>query len=215
MAKETTVKYLDDLDGTEAAHPNEGFAVDGKSYLIDLSEQNKTKLLAALAPFVAAARRTGKHDNVTPIADGRKNRKAKAASSAPVRDDNAEVREWAHKWGLKCNDRGRIPQGLLDAYDGRDSRTGGPASNETWPTVTTPEKPVEPEKPDTGGEPKVNDEKVQPPAKRHADDAADYAAAKKQWRLDKGFSTKGTLSKEKLALFEYETGILPPLKKTG
>src|SRR5689334_17836405 len=58
MAKQTTVTLIDDLDGSVAEEQVE-FAVDGRSYEIDLSAANSARLRDLLAPFVSAARRTG------------------------------------------------------------------------------------------------------------------------------------------------------------
>ena len=56
VAKQTTVILVDDLDGSEATEQVE-FAVDGRSYEIDLSAANSAKLREALAPYISAARR--------------------------------------------------------------------------------------------------------------------------------------------------------------
>lgn len=58
MATQTTVMLVDDLDGSEADEQVQ-FMMDGKTYEIDLSSRNSKKLRDALAPFVAAARRSG------------------------------------------------------------------------------------------------------------------------------------------------------------
>ncbi|MGE3286958.1 MAG: Lsr2 family protein [Pseudonocardia sp.] len=108
MAKQTTVTLIDDLDGSPADEQVE-FAVDGRSYEIDLSSANSAKLRDALAPFVSAARRVG----------GR--RGSSAASSAPSRpaadrEQNQAIREWAQAQGMKISERGRIPSNVLEAY---------------------------------------------------------------------------------------------------
>lgn len=107
MAKQTTVTLIDDLDGSPADELVE-FAVDGKSYEIDLSSANSTKLRDALAPFVSVARRTG-------------TRRASASSSSAARpaadrEQNQAIREWAQRQGLKISERGRIPSNVLEAY---------------------------------------------------------------------------------------------------
>lgn len=108
MAKQTTVTLIDDLDGSEADEQVE-FAVDGKSYEIDLSTQNSEKLRELLAPYIAAARRTGA-------------RRSAAAGASPAarpvsdRQQNQAIREWAVAQGMKISERGRIPSNVLDAY---------------------------------------------------------------------------------------------------
>ena len=109
MAKQTTVTLIDDIDGSKADESVE-FAIDGKSYEIDLSSANSTRLRDALAPFVGAARRSG----------GRRSGSA-SASPAPARQGtdrelNQAIREWAQKEGMKISERGRIPSNVLEAY---------------------------------------------------------------------------------------------------
>ena len=105
MAKQTTVILVDDLDGSEATEQVE-FAVDGRSYEIDLSAANSAKLREVLAPFISAARRPG----------GR--RAAASTPSRPAADrvQNHAIREWAVAQGMKISERGRIPTNVLEAY---------------------------------------------------------------------------------------------------
>jgi nucleoid-associated protein Lsr2 len=107
VAKQTTVTLVDDLDGKKAAEQIE-FAVDGKTYEIDLSAANSARLRQALAPFVSAARRTG----------GRRGSTGGTATSRPTVDQeqNQAIREWAQKRGMKISERGRIPSNVLEAY---------------------------------------------------------------------------------------------------
>ena len=107
MAKQTTVTLVDDLDGSEADEQIE-FAVDGRSYEIDLSAANVARLREALSPFISAARRTG----------GRRSSGGSAAPSRPStdREQNQAIREWAQQQGMKISERGRIPSNVLEAY---------------------------------------------------------------------------------------------------
>jgi hypothetical protein len=107
VAKRETITLIDDLDGTEADEQVE-FAVDGKSYEIDLSAANSAKLRDALAPFVSAARRAG----------GRRRTSSSSAPSRPStdREENKAIREWAQQQGMKISERGRIPSDVLEAY---------------------------------------------------------------------------------------------------
>ena len=109
MAKQTTVTLIDDIDGSEADESVE-FTIDGKSYEIDLSSANSARLRDVLAPFIAAARRSG----------GRRSGSA-SATPAPSRQStdrelNQAIREWAVKEGMKISERGRIPSNVLEAY---------------------------------------------------------------------------------------------------
>lgn len=107
MAKQTTVTLVDDLDGSEAEEQIE-FAVDGRSYEIDLSAANVARLRDALSPFVSAARRTG----------GRRASGGNAPVARPStdREQNQAIREWAQAQGMKISERGRIPSNVLEAY---------------------------------------------------------------------------------------------------
>ena len=58
MAQQTTVRFIDDLDGSDASGTFD-FAIDGRQYQIDLSDENAAKLRDALAPYVGAARKAG------------------------------------------------------------------------------------------------------------------------------------------------------------
>ena len=106
MARQTTVTLVDDLDGSEAEEQVE-FSVDGRTYEIDLSTVNASRLRDALAPFISAARRTGAK------------RSAVAAAPPRARSDRAQnqaIREWAIAQGMKVSERGRIPTNVLTAY---------------------------------------------------------------------------------------------------
>lgn len=230
VAKETTVKVTDDLDGSpDPEHTNFDFSVDGKSYEIDLSTTNRAKILEALAPFVAVARRAT-NGTVTPI-------RRRSSSSAANNGSKAEVRAaraWLQEWGFKVSDRGRIPEEGLQAYRGRQSN-GHPAANETYlratkadhraetaaavetepkpNPVTAPEwvEPVTPENAPTESPEKRNAKEL-----HYAESEADYKLMQKSWReATPGVSTKGRLSTANVARFEHETGVRPPKSKPG
>ncbi|MBC3192697.1 Lsr2 family protein [Pseudonocardia sp. C8] len=110
MAQQTTIILVDDLDGSEADEQVE-FAVDGRTYEIDLSAENAARLRDSLAPYVAAARRVGGRRRGAPAAPG-----PSGGSSASERAANRAVREWAVAQGMKISERGRIPSSVLAAY---------------------------------------------------------------------------------------------------
>ena len=97
VAKQTTVTLVDDLDGSEADEQVE-FALDGKSYEIDLSSANVKRLRAALDPFINAARRAPSRRSGSSV-----------ARPTSDREQNQAVREWALGQGMKISERGRIP----------------------------------------------------------------------------------------------------------
>ena len=73
MATRTVVTLVDDVDGG-VAEESLSFGLDGVEYEIDLSTEHAEALRDALAPYVAAARRTG----------GRRSRGSRATSRRSV-----------------------------------------------------------------------------------------------------------------------------------
>lgn len=59
MARKTIITLIDDTDGTEAAETI-AFALDGKTYEIDLSENNAEKLRRNLRQWTDRARTSGR-----------------------------------------------------------------------------------------------------------------------------------------------------------
>jgi hypothetical protein len=114
VAKKTTVSFIDDLDGSEASGTVE-FALDGRSYEIDLSDENAARLRDALAPFVTAGRKAGGRSS----GRGRGQSKPAAEPEKPARSNRAEtaaIRQWAREHGHEISERGRIPKSVLEAY---------------------------------------------------------------------------------------------------
>ncbi|WP_431042949.1 histone-like nucleoid-structuring protein Lsr2 [Streptomyces sp. P1-3] len=107
MAQKVQVLLVDDLDGGEADE-TVTFALDGKSYEIDLNTANADKLRAALEPFTKSGRRTGGR-----AATGRSRARAGVGSS----QDTAKIRAWAKENGYEVNDRGRVPATVREAYE--------------------------------------------------------------------------------------------------
>jgi hypothetical protein len=59
MAQSTIVYLTDDLDGSDAEETIR-FALDGKSYEIDLNKKNAAALRRAIKPYVEAGRSAGR-----------------------------------------------------------------------------------------------------------------------------------------------------------
>jgi len=108
MAQKVQVLLVDDLDGVEADE-TVTFALDGKSYEIDLTTTNADKLRDALEPFTKGGRRTGGR------ASGGRG-KARAATGG-AGQDTAKIRAWAKENGYEVNDRGRVPATVREAYE--------------------------------------------------------------------------------------------------
>ena len=111
MAQQTTVRFIDDLDGSDASGTFD-FSLEGRQYQIDLSDENAAKLRDVLAPYIGAARKAGGRGR------GRAARQT-AVAEKPTRsnrDQTAAIREWARANGHTVSDRGRIPKAVVEAY---------------------------------------------------------------------------------------------------
>ena len=124
MVRTTTVQLTDDIDGSQAAE-SVSFAIDGRSYEIDLSTEHADRLRHSLARFVAAARRAGRVDASS--------RRGQRRHRRPQGGDSRAVRAWASENGMPVSRRGRVPQAVVDQY----------TSAQQSPVTTTP-VPAEP-----------------------------------------------------------------------
>ena len=112
MAKRVNVVLVDDLDGTDATQ-TVSFALDGTSYEIDLNDDNAGRLRDTMATFVAHARK------VTGSSRARAARATPTGGTGSARVDREQlqaVRDWARRNGHQVNDRGRIPNAVMEAF---------------------------------------------------------------------------------------------------
>jgi hypothetical protein len=92
MAKTVIVKLTDDIDGGDADETVQ-FALDGRSYEIDLSAANASKIRDALKPYMAKGRPASD--------DGRASRPARRVAAVDTMyskltdDEKARFRAWA------------------------------------------------------------------------------------------------------------------------
>jgi hypothetical protein len=113
MAKETLVRLIDDIDGSEAAE-SVAFSLRGTDYEIDLNDKHVAAIDKALAKFVASARTVSGAPAKAARVSARPRKRASA--KAPVTVDNGSLREWAHANGYEVGARGRIPLVVREAY---------------------------------------------------------------------------------------------------
>jgi hypothetical protein len=113
MAQKVDVRFVDDLDGSEASG-TVTFALDGRAYEIDLSDDNAARLRDSLATFIAAARRTGSRRSRSQRST---TSEAPAAPTRPSREATAAIRTWARENGHDVSERGRIPKAVIEAYN--------------------------------------------------------------------------------------------------
>lgn len=120
MAQHVEVRLVDDITGDEA-HQTVEFGIDGKEYVIDLSDDNAAALRDVLAAYVASAR----------AISGPKRRPARKPANHDGTDISA-IRAWARQNGFQVKDKGRIPGNILEAYAHREKV-------ETHPEDATPD----------------------------------------------------------------------------
>lgn len=108
MAQRTLVLLEDDLGGGKADETL-SFALDGKSYEIDLTAKNAAALRKTFAPYVAAARKVS----------GRSASPARGRAAAASGPDAAIMRAWAIENGYEVNARGRVSAAIREAYENR------------------------------------------------------------------------------------------------
>lgn len=107
MAQKVQVLLIDDLDGSEASE-TVTFGLDGSTYEVDLNSDNANKLRESLRPFIEVGRKKTRKTT-------RGRAKTSRSSSNPQRA--AQIRAWAKEAGLDVNERGRIPQSVVEKYE--------------------------------------------------------------------------------------------------
>src|SRR4051812_33717422 len=113
MAQRTFIRLVDDLDGTDIVDgvgETVTFALDGRQYEIDLTNDHADEMRAALDRYVRAARKVGGRQ-------GRARATATATRAAAVVDYSAQaVRAWAKANKIDVSPRGRIPHSVVDRF---------------------------------------------------------------------------------------------------
>ncbi|MBN9645329.1 Lsr2 family protein [Corynebacterium mendelii] len=108
MARRNITQYFDDLDDTPLNEEKLNvvhFSLDGTDYVLDLSESNAAKVREAFQPFISAGRKA-------------ESSRKKRSGTTKNPDLNRKIREWAKGQGYTIAERGRIPQEIIDAYNG-------------------------------------------------------------------------------------------------
>jgi Lsr2 len=98
--QKTIVQLVDDTDGSEASETL-ALGFEGATYELDLSDKNAKKLRDQLAPWVAAARKTG----------GTR-RPSKSGGHVDLR----AVRAWAASNKIEVSNRGRVSASVIEQY---------------------------------------------------------------------------------------------------
>lgn len=105
MARTFVAVIKDDLTGEvveESDVESIEFAVNGKTYTIDLGKKNAADFHTALEKYIAVATKVG----------GTGARKP----ARTAKDDLAAIREWGKQNGFKVSERGRVSSELKEAF---------------------------------------------------------------------------------------------------
>jgi hypothetical protein len=113
MAQRTVIRHVDDLDDTEIVDgggETVDFALDGRRYEIDLTDDHANEMRAALDRYVRAARKVGGRQ--------RRTRGTAPGAQATIAVDYSPqaVRAWAKANRIDVSPRGRIPQSVADRF---------------------------------------------------------------------------------------------------
>ncbi|MDJ0395646.1 Lsr2 family protein [Rhodococcus sp. G-MC3] len=121
MAKQVIYELVDDIDGTAIAE-GEGesieFTLDGVDYVIDLKTKNANDFRKKIEYYVDHATRIGgRKRKVTTAGTATKSTPKTQAITKRDPAQTRAIRQWAADSGYDVNDRGRIPAGIVEAYE--------------------------------------------------------------------------------------------------
>lgn len=141
MSKQTYVRLIDDMDGSEAKQTID-FSLEGESYEIDLNDRHADGIRAALEVYVKAARRAARRGGGSGRRGVSSGGGKKPSAFADKGFNSSDVREWAQANGVAINDRGRIPEAVVTQFEeARSAPTPGPSA-ESQPVETPTKAPA-------------------------------------------------------------------------
>jgi Lsr2 len=116
MAQKTIITLVDDLTGEAAENISTvEFALDGRAYELDLTDENSAKLHDALSQYVNAARKIGGQRRSVTRPD--RGSQSTSRTTSYNRETLKSIREWAKKNSHNVSDRGRLPAEVLQAWE--------------------------------------------------------------------------------------------------
>lgn len=107
VTKEVIVTMTDDLTGdqyVEGGGETVVYSFDGQTYEVDLTTKNAAAFRKAFEKYVKVSREKATR--------GRK-------PGSQANPEVAAIREWARAHGYEVNDRGRIPEHIVKAYESK------------------------------------------------------------------------------------------------
>jgi hypothetical protein len=148
MSIKTIQVVQDDIDGTAGAS-TVSFAFEGIAYEIDLNETHATRMRESMQVWIDNARRargraaTGRRASTSTGSSTTGNVSPLRGRSTPLTEKGLTatvVREWAHANGVEVNERGRIPDAIIEQY--ATAMNTSAAAPEGDPSGDTPETPT-------------------------------------------------------------------------
>jgi Lsr2 len=124
MSQRIITEMLDDIDGSKAAESVQ-FGLDGKSYTIDLSNENASRLREGLSRYVASA-----------SLQSNKQTKPARQKQAQNGENSQKIREWAKANGYDIQPRGRISQEITQKYLAAQTASAGQIPSQQVPLFT-------------------------------------------------------------------------------
>lgn len=102
------VTKVDDLNPDQEATQEVVFAFGAEAYELDLSDANADKIRKAFGPYIKAARQFQVRDYPKRVANGN--------GTGYGEYDPMVVRAWLTANGIPHNDRGRVPEDLVQRW---------------------------------------------------------------------------------------------------
>lgn len=107
VTKEVVVTFTDDL--TKEEFPEGGgetvvYSLDGTTYEVDLTTKNATAFRKAFEKYTKVSREKAVRGRT---------------AGSQANPEVAAMREWARAHGYEVNDRGRIPEHIVKAYENK------------------------------------------------------------------------------------------------
>ena len=110
MAVQTTVTFVDDIDGSTEGVEHYTFNWLGTDYEIDLAPKSAKKLVDIMNTY------TDKATRVPKVKSGGERGGWETGRTQTSRDDVAAMRTWAREQGMEVSDKGRVSEAVKDAY---------------------------------------------------------------------------------------------------
>lgn len=111
VAQRVITQLVDDVDGTELTEGDGetiNIALDGASYVLDLSSKNASRLRKDFGKWLDHARKAP---------GSTRGRRSGGGTTRRDPEQTKKIRQWAQDNGHQVSERGRIPATVVEAYE--------------------------------------------------------------------------------------------------